>query len=148
MPDSSDIDNALVAKLLADATLMLLTPDGVFLDEAGASMVTGGNATRFVIVSLVEEHDEAVFGRRAIEDALYLVEARLLSTTAGATANGKAAGARIDALLEDQPLTVAGYTWMTTHREARSTPRVEVDDADPTIRWYRRGGHYRVQHSL
>ena len=39
----------------------------------------------------------------------------MLSTVPGA--NMKAAAARIDALLEDQPLTVAGYTWMTMHRE-------------------------------
>jgi hypothetical protein len=137
MPDSSDIDQALVAKLQADAALTALCPNGVYVEEAPAG------ATRFVIVSLVDEADEGVFGGRAIEDALYLVEARMLSTVAGA--NPKAAGARIDALLEGQPLTVAGYTWMTTHREARSTPRVEVDDADPSIRWYRRGGQYRLQ---
>lgn len=144
MADSSDIDNALIAKLGSDVTLLALCPNGVYKDEAPQG------ATRFVIVSLVEESDEPVFGRRGYEDALYLVEARMLSTAGG---NIKAAAARIDALLEDQPLSgsptlTPGYTWMTTYRESRLTPQVEVDEVDPSIRWFRRGGHYRVQMSL
>lgn len=139
MADSSDIDNAIVTKLGADATLLALCPNGVYVDEAP------GGATRFVIVSLVDEQDEAVFGGRAIENALYAIEARMLSTVAGA--NIKAAAARIDVLLEDQSLTVAGYTWMDVHRESRIR-MTEVDDQDTTIRWYRRGGQYRVQMSL
>ena len=139
MSDSSDIDAALVVKLASDAALLALCPNGVYVDEAPSG------ATRFVIVSLVDEADEAVFGGRAIEDALYLVEARMLSTIAGA--NIKAAAARIDALLEDQPLTVAGYTGMAVFRESRLRT-TEVDDQDSTLRWYRRGGHYRVQMSL
>ena len=137
--DSSDIDAALMARLGSDAALVALCPNGVYADEAPPG------ATRFVIVSLVEETDEAVFGGRAIEDALYLVEARMLSTIAGA--NIKAAAARIDALLEDQPLTVAGYTGMACHRESR-VRMTEVDEIDPSIRWYRRGGNYRVQMSV
>lgn len=138
MADSSDIDQALVNKLAADATLMALCPQGVFVDEAPAGSM------RFVIVSLDDEADEGVFGGRAIEDGLYAVEARMLSTAGG---NVKAAAARIDVLLDDQPLTVADYTWMTCHRESRIR-LTEVDDADPSIRWLRRGGRYRVQMSL
>jgi len=139
MPDSSDIDNALVAKLGADGALLAICTNGVYWDEAPPG------STKFVIVSLVDEVDEGRLGGRAFEDALYLVEARMLSTAAGA--NAKAAAARIDMLLEDQPLTVAGYTWMTLHREAR-VRLTEVDDADPSIRWSRRGGHYRLQMSV
>ena len=138
MADSSDIDNALVVKLSSDAALLALCPNGVYVDESPEG------STRFVIVSLVDESDEAVFGGRAIEDALYLVEARMLSTAGG---NIKAAAARIDVLLEDVPLTVAGYTWMTLHRESR-TRMTEVDDVDASIRWLRRGGQYRLQMSL
>ena len=141
MGDSAAIDDALVARLLADAALMALVPDGVFVDEAGASLVTGGNATRFVIVSLVEEHDVQKFGGRAYEDALYQVEARMLSTVAGADIT--AAAARLDALLEDQPLTVAGYAPMALYRESRIR-LTEIDDADASIRWHRRGGHFRL----
>jgi hypothetical protein len=135
MADSSDIDNALVAKLGADATLLALVPNGVYIDEAPAG------ATRFVIVSLVDEADVGRFGGRAIEDALYQVEARMLSTVAGA--NVKAAAARIDALLEQGTLTVSGYSLMALFRESRIR-LTEVDAADPSIRWLRRGGNYRL----
>lgn len=141
MPNSAAIDAAIVAKLLADTGaggVMTLLPDGVFFDEAKQG------ATRFVIVSLVDEFDEAVFGGRAIEDALFLVKAVVQSTTG---ANADTAAARIDALLEDQPLTASGYTWMTVHREERVRVN-EVDDINPAIRWQHRGGRYRVQMSV
>lgn len=135
MPDSSAIDNALVAKLGADATLLSYCTNGVYWDEAPP------NSTKFVIVSLAEQSDEAKFGGRAYEDALYLVKAVALST---ANANMQAAAARIDALLEDQTLTVSGYTHMVMHRESR-VRITEVDDEDASIRWLHRGGYYRVQ---
>jgi hypothetical protein len=149
MSDSSDIDQAILAKLGADSTLLSYCPNGVYYAEAPQ------NSTRFVIVSLITEADEGEFGGRAYEDAVYLVEARMLQLSNGAASgNIKAAAARIDALLEDQPLTmgsppapVAGYTWMTMHREAR-TRLTEIDAVDPSIRWQRRGGHYRVMMSL
>lgn len=143
---SSDIEAAIVAKLGADSTLLSYCTNGVYVDEAPQSM------TKFVIVSLIDEVDVPIFGSRAFEDALYLVEARIISGPTGApTGNIRAAAARIDLLLDDQPLTigspptqVAGYTCMTMHREARLTPQVEVDEVDPSIRWFRRGGQYRV----
>lgn len=138
MPDSSLIDNALIAKLGADATLLGHCPNGVYWEEAPPG------ATRFVIVSLVDAVDEPQFGGRAYEDAVYLVKAVALST---AGANIQAAAARIDALLEDGTLTVSGYTYMAMHREAR-VRMTEVDDDDPSLRWYHRGGHYRVQQSI
>ena len=136
MADSSDIDAALVAKLAGDATLAALMQSGafVFMDEAPA----GG--TKFVIVSLVMEEDAQQFGGRSYEDALYEVEARMLSTAGG---NIKAAAARIDVLLDHSTLTVSGYALMALHREAR-TRSTEVDEVDASIRWYRRGGQYRV----
>ena len=137
-PDSAAIDDALAAVLSNDATLMALIPDGVFFDEAPPG------ATRFAQITLLDEVDVPVFGGRAYEDALYAVTVVMLSTVG---ANDVAAAARIDALLDGQPLTAAGYTWMTTHREARVNLTVP-DDGDPAIRWYRRGGHYRVQMSI
>lgn len=137
--DSSDIDAALVAKLGADGTLLSYVPNGIYVDEAPPG------STRFVIVSLVDEVDEAKFGGRAFEDALFSIEARMLSTVAGA--NIKAAAARIDALLEDGVLSVAGYTLMTCHRESRIR-LTEIDAVDPSLRWYRRGGNYRIQMSV
>jgi hypothetical protein len=139
MPDSADIDSALVVKLSADAALLALCPNGVYVDEAPPG------ATRFVIVSLVDEADEATYVKgRTIEDALFQVEARMLSTAGG---NIKAAAARIDVLLEDQPLVVNGFTWMALHRESRIR-LTEVDEIDNSIRWFRRGGNYRCQMSV
>jgi hypothetical protein len=138
--DSSDIDSALVAKLQGDPTLAGLMPGGVFVDEAPAGL------TQFVIVSLVDAVDVAKFGGRAFEDALVLVKAVEKKPATG-SGNIKAAAARIDAVLEDAVLTVAGYTPMACYREAR-VRTTEVDEIDPSIRWFHRGGHYRVQQSL
>lgn len=139
MPDSSAIDAAIIAKLVNDATLVGLMPDGVWFDAAAQGK------TRFVVVSLVEEFDEGVFGSRGYEDAVYLVKA--VEKNADGV-NIKAAAARIDVLLEDvASLTATGYNLMTVHREER-VRYTEVDQIDPSIRWQHRGGRYRVQYSL
>jgi len=69
------------------------------------------------------------------------------TTAINAASNVRSAAARIDALLEDTTLTVSGYTTFEVSRESRIRI-TEVDDADPTIRWYHRGGQYRVQMTL
>jgi hypothetical protein len=149
MRDSSDIDAALVAKLLGDTEpggLMTLLPDGVFMDEAGPSIAGVGTSKRFVIVSLVDEHDEPMFGGRAFEEALYLVKAVALSVINGvplSSATMKAAAARIDALLELGTLEIPGYGLMVMRRESR-VRTTEVDEVDPSIRWQHRGGRYQV----
>lgn len=141
MPDSSDIDAALVTKLQADATLAALAPDGWYIDEAPAGK------TQFGIVSLVDEHDTPIFEGRASEDALYLVKHVELSTVA--VKHSKAAAARIDALLDPQPpaaratLTIAGYAFQVMRRESRIR-MTEVDAVDASIRWSHRGGRYQV----
>jgi hypothetical protein len=138
MPDSSAIMNALIAKLGAHAPLLALMPDGVYEDEASAGM------TRFVIVSQILAIDEDVFQKRAWEDALYLVEAR--TRDGGDVA---AAAHEIEALLAPPwpaapaTLAVAGYGLMDLARE-EFVRGVEGDAIDPSIRWKRRGGHYRV----
>lgn len=138
--DSSAIDNALVAKAGADAALLAICLNGAYWDEAPANM------TAFVIVSLVDELDVDEFGRTAYEDGLYAVEVRIKGGVANlqASASAQAGAARLHVLLHDQPLVVAGYTWMTLHRESRIRV-TEVDVVDPSIRWYRRGGQYRLQ---
>ena len=135
MPDSSAIDNALVATLGADTTLLAIATNGAYWDEAPPG------STKFVIVSLVDEIDEPQFGGCAYEDALYLVKVVALSSSG---ADVKAGAARIHTLLEDQVLTVSGYTHMVMHRESRIR-MTEVDAADASIRWQHRGGRYRVQ---
>lgn len=144
MPDSSAIDDALIAKLLTDAPLRALLPDGVFMDEAGLSMSTSGHATRFVIVSLVDEHDEAMFGGRAYEDGLYLVKAVVRSDIVGGDV--KAAAARIDAILDLGTLDIEGYGLMIMQRESR-VRMTDVDPIDASIRWQHRGGRYQVMAS-
>lgn len=147
---SSAITNALIAYLLADAELMALTPDGVFKKVAGASMATGGSSKRFVIVSLITSTNTRVFKRRAFQEALYLVEARMLSTpTAPTAALVNDAAARIDELLDPQPsagpptLTIPDYSLMALFQD-EATEDVEFDDQDPSIRWDRAGGRYGV----
>jgi hypothetical protein len=137
MADSSDIDAALVQKLLGDATLSTLMPDGVFFDQAAPG------ATRFVLVSLLDAADESMFGRRAFETPTYLVKAVALSTSGG---NVKAAAARIDALLEQGSLAVAGYSVTNLRRTERIRIR-EVSEDDASLYWDHRGGHYEVMAS-
>lgn len=137
MPDSSDIDAALVVKLSSDAALLAICTNGVYFDEAPPG------ATAFVIVSLVDEVDAAMFRARSHEDALYMVKAVMLAKPQQAAPNIKGAAARIDELLEQQTLTATGYSYMAMHRESRIRV-TEVDDLDTSIRWYHRGGNYRV----
>ena len=134
MPDSSAIDAALSAKLLGDATLMALIPDGVYMDIAGK------NAERFAIVSLMSALDTGMFNARAYESPIYLVKA---VEKDGSGVNAKAAAARIDVLLEQGTLTITGYALMTMHRIERIR-YTEVDD-DQDARWQHRGGLYRVE---
>jgi hypothetical protein len=135
MPDSSAIDQALVAKLGSDATLLSLCPNGVYVDEAPPG------SKQFVIVSLVIATDESEFGGRGFEDVLYLVKAVELSTVA--TKNIRAAAARIDDLLEDGELSIPGYSLMVMQRTERIR-MTEVDEMDASIRWFHRGGRYQV----
>ena len=135
--DSSDIDNAIVAKLGADATLLALVPNGIYWDVAPPG------STRFVIVSLADSHDEMMMGSPAWEDTLYLVKAVMLTTAGG---DVKAAAARVHVVLQDATLAVAGYSTMTVHRESRIR-MTEIDDVDDSIRWLHRGGYYRVMMS-
>jgi hypothetical protein len=133
--DGSHIDAAVVAKLAGDATLMALMPDGVFMDVARSG------ATKFVIVSLVIAQDgQAMSPSRPYEDVLYLVKAVEQSTTG---TNVRAAAARIDVLLHDQPLTITGYAHMGTRRQER-VRYTEVDVVNNDTRWQHRGGRYSV----
>lgn len=140
--DFSAISNAVIAKLGADATLLALMPNGVYRAESPKG------SQRFVIVSQVSAVNEyELDGRLSFTDALYLVEARALSTSGG---DVHAAAVRIDALLNPQPpaapatLTVAGWTLVDLTCE-EPVEAVEVDAVDPSIRWFRRGGMYRIQ---
>jgi hypothetical protein len=132
--DTSNIANAMIALLGADATLLGYCPNGVYYDEAPPE------STQFVIVSMIEAVDEPQFQGTAFEDGTYLVKAVMLST-----ANGdiKSAAARINALLDQQPLTATGYS-VSIMRRVKPLRETEVDEEDETIRWQHRGGWYQV----
>ena len=140
MPDSSDIDAALIAKLQGDATLAALAaaaPPAAFVfwdDEAPAGV------TKFISVSLVDEEDGTIFEGTAHEDTLYLVKWVELSNT---VKNAKAAAARIQALLHLGTLTIAGYSLMVMRRRSRIR-MAEPFGTDSALDWYHRGGRYQV----
>ncbi len=130
-----DVADALISLLQADADLALLCPNGVFYDEAPL------NATRFVIVSLIVSLDAPMFSGRAYEDGLYLVKAVMLSSAHG---DIKAAAARINALLDQQPLDLIDGRHVSVMRRVDRVRETEVDNADQSIRWFHRGGRYQV----
>lgn len=134
MPDSSAVDAAVISRLLNDATLAALMPDGVYWDVAASGK------TRFVIVSLVLHQDEDVMTATAFERFTYLVKAVELATSG---ANIQAAAARIQVLLHDASFSVTGYGLMTSHRVER-VRFTEVSDDDRDQRWQHRGGRYEV----
>jgi hypothetical protein len=138
-PDTSAIDAALVDVLYQDTTLKSLVPDGVYMDEAPP------NAQRFVIVALADAVNDWTYDAgRAVEDKVYTVVAKMLSTAGG---DIKSAAARIDALLEDAALTVAGYADVRV-RQDRPIRETDVDTVDPSLRWFHRGGEYRVHAAI
>lgn len=139
MPNSSLIDAAIVQALYDDPELKSLS-EGVFMDEAPASK------RRFILVSLVDSVDEPMFSdgvtpATAFEEGLYLV--KYVSLGAGGSSASDAA-ARIHDVLQDIPIDVDGYAWLSTVREER-VRMAEVDDRDPDLRWHHRGGRYRVR---
>jgi hypothetical protein len=141
-PDSSLVEDALMELLRTDATLRGICPDGVWWDSSDVK------SKRYVIVSLVDHSDVAAFSEdgqcRAWEDYLFLVKAVVLNSSGSSVG---AAAARIDALLNDQPLTVTGFNSMAMFRENR-VRNTEQDGENTAIRWLHRGGRYRVQVSL
>lgn len=137
-PDSSLVEDTVVAMLLNDAALQALAPDGVWWDAAGE------NAKRYVIVSLIAHADVAVFGGRGYEDYLLLVKAVMLNAS---SSDIRAAAHRFDALLDDpdpDSIDIPDYEVMALFREARIR-FTEEDAENAAIRWLHRGGHYRVQ---
>jgi hypothetical protein len=132
--DSSDVDAAIVGRLLADATLTSLMPDGVYWD------VARHGSTRFVVVSQVFHQEVPMFGATSYEQFTYLVKAVELATSG---ANIQAAAVRIQTLLHDATFAVTGYGLMNSQRVER-VRFVDPDPEDPDIRWQHRGGRFEV----
>jgi len=136
---SGEVDDSIVAKLLADAPLTALMPDGIYYDIAKSGK------TRFVIVKLMSHTVTRMFNGRAYEAPVYLVKAVEFGT---GTVNTKAAAARIDVLLdgpngEGGTVTVAGYGVAQTGLE-EYVRYAEADPANADARWQHRGGMYAV----
>jgi hypothetical protein len=132
--DTSEVDAAVVTRLLTDATLAALMPDGVYWD------VPPINKRRFVVVSQSTHEDWYQFGGEAFERISYLIKA-VEDQSAGA--NVKAAAQRIHVLLQDATFTIPGYTLMKCQRSERIRV-TEADEQNTEIRWQQRGGYYEI----
>jgi hypothetical protein len=138
--DSSEVDAAVIAKLLGDTTLMALMPDGIYVDVAKSGL------TKFIIVSQLAHEDVYMFQGSAYEAFEYLVKAVTgpsgtdLNTSGGSI---KAAAARIHTVLQDATLTITGYKLMNIARAERIR-YTEVDADNEDARWHHRGGRYAV----
>lgn len=132
--DVAAVDAALVARLAGDAQLQALVPDGVYLGFAASGL------TRFVLVEPITHDDTEGFRAPLYETFLYAVTARVRLTSG---VDVDAAAFRIHTLLQDQVLTVAGYTHMATLRSNRIRyPEPGAQDND--IRWQVAGAVYEI----
>lgn len=140
MPRTMDIHAAVIAHLQADSALKTLLPGGVWRGPAKSG-------TRVCIVDVFEGTDQSVFGGRAIETVLYAIKASVLDGSGG---NASEAAARIDALMSEATLAIAGYTFMACVRED-DRPLIDYEErntTDSTLLWRHMGGHYRVSVSI
>lgn len=136
---SSDIDDAVVVRLMNDTTLMAETPDGVYFDVAKP------DATRYVLVSIVHDDRDDTFDPAApVETMVYAVKAVMLASAGG---QPKAAETRIDDLLHNGTLALPPTYSLVDLQRLYPDGRIryaERDDVDKSIRWHHRGGRYRV----
>jgi len=136
--DWTAITEALVARLSGDAALMALLPDGVWVHEARQG------TQRLVFVALESAADAAQFGapqaRRATLECHYVVKAVVFGA---GRQDAEQAAARIDALLEDVPLTITGFACLAIAR-TDVIDETEDDEVNNDIRWQHVGGRYRV----
>lgn len=134
MADSAEVDEAVIGRLVGDATLSSLMPDGVYFGVAKKS------ATRFVVVEQLTHDDNYMLGGEAYERFEYLVKA-VEKNLSGLNVDN--AAARIQTLLQDAPLTVTGYTLMRIQRTERVRyTEPDADNAD--ARWQHSGGRFEA----
>jgi hypothetical protein len=123
------VDNAVVAKLQGDATLLGLAPGNVYMDFAPEGAV---NVGRFVIVDL--QLETPVYEQSAIAHLIARFQVKVVDRSTTKTA-AQAALDRIDTLLHLQPLTIAGHTHMVTNRVGR----FHYIERDGPLIWQHRG---------
>lgn len=120
-PNSSLVDDAVVQRLVNDATLQALMPDGVYFNVARK------DATRFVVLEVSSHTDAYGFNFEAWQVFRYLIKAVALNSNGSDVA---AAADRINVLLQDaMDLPIAGYQVMRSQR----TQYVRYLDVDPEI---------------
>lgn len=128
------IDDAVMAKLQGDATLLSLAPGNVWADSAPEGAIDIG---RFVIVNLQLEQVTHEEGGVAYVVPQYQVKVVDRSTTKTAA---QAALDRIDTLLHNAPLTIAGHT----HMISRRVGRFAFKELEGPNTWQHRGAEYEV----
>lgn len=137
MSNPAAIYAALTAKLLADAPLMALMPDGIYRDLASAGK------TNFIILSKASDFRAYMFQGMAYEAVTYLVKAVSFSKS-GTVA--EQAAARMLTLLQDGSLTITGYTLMVMQlaEDGGTVEYVEPDEANLDARWQHRGWNFDI----
>jgi hypothetical protein len=134
LPDSSEVDAAVMAKLSGDPTLMGILTGGVYWDLASLGL------TKFCIVSQLAHEDRYVLTASGLwERFTYLVKG-VTQGTSGTEV--KKASAQIHALLQGAVLVIPGYSTIDIARVER-VRYTEVDETSD-VRWQHRGGHYEV----
>jgi hypothetical protein len=135
LPDSNEVDEAVLAVLTGDTALRALLPGGVWFDLTGSP-----NLTRYGLVSQLHHEDmPAVHSEGGWERYLYLVKAVVLATDSSTV---KAAAYRIHQLLHDTTYPVDGYVLMLSQRVER-VRYAELDEVTDE-NWLHRGGQYEV----
>jgi hypothetical protein len=137
MPNPAAIYTALSAKLLADAPLTALMPDGIWRDIGPAGK------TNFVIISKADDVRAYMFQGTAYEEFTYLVKAVSFSKSG---LRASQAADRLLTLLQDGTLVIAGYTLMAM-KLAEDNGAVEFqesDDSDLEARWQHRGWNFDI----
>jgi hypothetical protein len=134
-PHRSAVDTALLALLRADVDLAAIL--------GGANVYLGDgpdHLTKLVLVLPGPSHVERMFtGQTAYELLVYSVTANI---QAADWVDAFAAAARIDALLDGQPLDVIGYSLMVMKRTEHVAPYDERDDVNNV--WQHAGGLYEI----
>jgi hypothetical protein len=127
-----ELEAALYAKLAGDATLSGLAPGGVWRGVAPV-----GTTGVFVAFAQVSGVDAYTLKDRATTTYNYLIKA--IGPGESATPAWNAA-ARIDALLNDQPLTLSAGSVMSVRRE-RAMTMTETDGGE---QYQHAGGYYII----
>lgn len=137
-PPPSAMIAAVMELLKADTGsggVMTLMTDGVY------RTVARSGATKFVLIQQATSRDEYMFEGIAYSEALYVIKAVHLSTSATLA---RLAADRIFTVLQDAVLPMSGASAMLLQR-IEQVDEVELDDENKDVRWQHIGGIYQVQ---